>query len=738
YDSNTTLWGVLEKELTGKIEHLKDFTAPGKENLRKVLSDKQPLLILIDELLEYMTKAGGKKFEKSNLAAQTAAFMHELTETISSFEKSCLVITLAVSRSEQYGESTEEYFFKLQKILGRKEVPFVPVEDSEISNVIRSRLFKSVDLKSAKKIVSDFIKYAEKEGILPEGIEPSEYKERFLNSYPFLPEVIDVLYKRWASFPFFQRTRGVLRLLALVIESLKDKNIPYITLSDFDLSNPEIKPELVKHIGQEYNSVIAQDIIGEDSGSRKVDLVLGQSYKELNLASRTSTACFMYSFSGGTERGATLPEIKRSATTMNNPSSVISEAIEQLHNILYYFQVVNDKYLFSNAPNINRMIITKMENIKENEITYLEKDILKKNIIGDKLKVFIWEEDSSSIPDTEDLKLIILREKDEKVLENIIKNKGSNLRVNCNTIFFLYPAESERLGFDNEVKKYLAYKIIEEDKTVTLKDEQKNKIKSEIKKIEISLCDSIQRLYRIIAIPYKILEKKLEFKEKDLGVPTYGEKKEIDLKVYEALCSKGDIIEKLSPEVIRDKYLKGKEYIYIEQLVNSFYRTPGEIRPINRSVIKESISEGVLRGIFGLGEIEGDNMSVRYFKENAIISFSESEIIISAESCIYRREKKEVDSVESQAMDESIEKREELKLEGTPQISKKHNVKLKFYIPKGKVSEIMRIVNYLQEKFNVIIMEIEARNGEISEKDYEIKVEEALKQLGISLKDEEN
>lgn len=734
YDSNTTLWGVLEKELTGKIEYLKDWTSPGKENLRKVLSNYQPLLILIDEILEYITKASGKNVGESTLASQTEAFMQELTEVVSSFEKSCLVVTLAMSRLEQQGEEKEKkekYFSKLQNVLGRKEVPFVPVEDSEISSVIRSRLFKLVDLKGAKKVVSEFVNFAEREGILPAGIEPAEYKERFLKSYPFMPEVIDVLYQRWGSFHSFQRTRGVLRLLALVIESLRDKNVPYISLADFDLANPEIKQELIKHIGQEYSSVIAQDITGVDSGSKKVDLILGQSYKGLKLATRASTSCFMYSFSGGIEKGATLTEIKRSATTMDIPSSVITEAIEQLQNKLFYFQLVNDKYLFSNEPNINRLIITKMENIKEEEVTLLEKELLKKNIKGDKFKVYLWEEDSSNIPDTEDLKLLIIREKKESVIENIIKNKGSNPRVNCNTIFFLYPSEDRRITFENELRKYLAYQQIEKDKTVTLREEQRNKIKNEIKRIEGSLNQFIRDNYRIVAIPQKD-----GFKEEDIGVPTYGAVKEIDLEVYEALLSKGEILDKLSPIVIKNKYLeKDEKYISIEQLAFSFYRTPGEIRPISRSVIKESISEGVMRGIFGLGEVGVDNIKITYFKEIPEIYFNEGEIIISEEICKQKIEGKEKDSVVSQTIYGSTE-REELKLEGLPQISKKHNVKLKFYIPKGKVSEIMRIINYLQEKFNLIIMEIEARNGEISEKDYEMRVAEALRQLGIELKEE--
>src|SRR4030067_2896683 len=116
-----------------------------------------------------------------------------------------------------------------------------------------------IDQKGMKKILSDFMDYAQRESLLPAGVEASEYRKRFEASYPFLPEVIDILYHRWGSFSTFQRTRGVLRLLALVVHALKDSANPYISLADFDLANQEIRRELLKHIGPEFDSVIASD-----------------------------------------------------------------------------------------------------------------------------------------------------------------------------------------------------------------------------------------------------------------------------------------------------------------------------------------------------------------------------------------------------------------------------------------------------------------------------------------------
>ena len=252
-----TLWGALETQLAGRVARFDGLTSPGRDAIYELLAAKQPALILMDELLEYMTKADGVRVEDSTLASQTLAFMQELTEAAATLERVALVITLPSSGMEHFGEGAERLYEQLQHVVGRVEKIYTPVQEHEIAHVIRHRLFSHVNKGRAREVVADFTDYAEKESILPPGSEPSEYRNRFEASYPFQPEAIDVLYQRWGSYPNFQRTRGVLRLLSLVIHSLKEKQLSYISLADFDLSLQEIRRELLKHIGDEYDSVIA-------------------------------------------------------------------------------------------------------------------------------------------------------------------------------------------------------------------------------------------------------------------------------------------------------------------------------------------------------------------------------------------------------------------------------------------------------------------------------------------------
>jgi predicted AAA+ superfamily ATPase len=208
-----TIWGLLAEQLAGSRAGFDGLTAPGREALRALLAAHQPLLILMDEVLEYATKAAGVPVGESTLAAQTLAFFHELTEAVSTLERVCLVVTLPSSVLEHYDEAAERLFKQLQKELGRVEKIYTPVQEHEITGVIRRRLFSAIDEKRAQEVIAAFLDYASGESLLPPGVEPSEYRRRFAASYPFLPEVVDVLYQRWGSFTSFQRTRGVLRLL---------------------------------------------------------------------------------------------------------------------------------------------------------------------------------------------------------------------------------------------------------------------------------------------------------------------------------------------------------------------------------------------------------------------------------------------------------------------------------------------------------------------------------------------
>ncbi|OPX61890.1 ATP-binding protein [Methanoregula sp. PtaB.Bin085] len=732
--TDTTLWGALEQQLTGKITKCKGQTAPGREVLRDLLDSHQPVLILMDEVLEYVTKAAGVKVGDSTLASQSIAFMQELSECAGICEKVCLAVTLPASILEHYDEKAETLYQQLQKVSGRVEKIYTPVEEHEITMIIRRRLFSTIDDKYAKKVVKEFMDYADKEGILPAGVQPSEYRDRFVASYPFMPEVIDVLYHKWGSFPTFQRTRGVLRLLSLVIYAIKGLNKPYISLADFDLSNQEIRQELLKHIGAEYNSVLAADITDAHAGAKLVDSQIGNAYQGFQLGRRTATTIFMYSFSGGAERGTTVGEIKRSATTMDNPSSVIVVAVDLLKGKLFYLQNIGDKYYFKNQPNINRIILSKIDNIKESEIVEAEKENLKANLKGGKFRISLWTENSADIPDTDELKLVILRKENKKTIEDIIKNKGGTPRVYRNTLFFLCPLESERPVYLQTLSRSIAYAQVEGDKELGISEEQRREISKEHKKFQDTVKECVQRLYRIVWVPGK--------EPSDLGIPTFGENRGLDAKIFDDLRTAGEILERTTPLFLKTKYLSKNEFVSTEQIYQSTLKTPGEPRFVNKSILENAISEGVQNGIFGLGILENNTPKCEYFRKTPSVSLSANEVIIVEGLCREAREEppadvwKDTGSRGEGATGGATVKGGKESGESQTSLTDMKNLRLSFTIPMGKVSNILGVINFLTNRFKNVDIIINAQDGSLSEQDYENKIKEAFEQIGVELREE--
>src|SRR5438552_14053849 len=189
-----TLWGAIEKQLTGTVSQLSGNVSPGREKLRTLLRQHQPVLSLMDEVLEYTTKAAGVPVGDTSLAAQTIAFMQELTEVAGTLDRVCVVVTLPSSILEHYDEKAERLFQQLQKVAGRVEKIYTPVQEQEVTSVIRQRLFSDIDQKGADGNVQEFMDYVVRESLLPTDIEPSEYRRRFRESFPFLPQPVDTLY----------------------------------------------------------------------------------------------------------------------------------------------------------------------------------------------------------------------------------------------------------------------------------------------------------------------------------------------------------------------------------------------------------------------------------------------------------------------------------------------------------------------------------------------------------------
>ncbi|MFN3347277.1 MAG: DUF499 domain-containing protein, partial [Candidatus Bipolaricaulaceae bacterium] len=261
-----TPWGMFGKAL-GKYELVQradeERRAPGKPVLRELLGE-EPVLILMDEIAEFLCRLvepkklrPGQEGEARAYQTQVFTFLQELTEAATELPRCLLVLTTTTSTA--YGEEGERVQQQLRNIVGRVHRLLEPVGSDDIYEVVRARLFEDLGDPEQHEAVAErfFTLYQEKGADVPEDAKSLSYRNKIVRAYPFHPELIDVLYNQWGSFPSFQRTRGVLRFLALVTQEAWKKRAPtpLIRLSDVPLGKAEVRQTLLECIGREYDSV---------------------------------------------------------------------------------------------------------------------------------------------------------------------------------------------------------------------------------------------------------------------------------------------------------------------------------------------------------------------------------------------------------------------------------------------------------------------------------------------------
>ncbi len=161
-----------------------------------------------------------------------------------------------------------------------------------------------------------------------------------------------------------------------------EKNIGMILPSDVNLDNENIRQEFTKHIGTQYDSILASDIAGPDAKAQALD----RNNKEWNhLAERISTAIFLHSFTAeDSEKGSELSQIKLSTMRTDTMPSMVTEVKEKLAGELWYLNDRDGSYYFSKIPNLNRMIRDNKELLQDEDDKIRQK---LKRVITTKLEV---------------------------------------------------------------------------------------------------------------------------------------------------------------------------------------------------------------------------------------------------------------------------------------------------------------------------------------------------------------
>lgn len=624
-----TLWGELAYQL-GKshggpaaardaYSHIagndRDGVAPGKADLRRLLEAHQPFILLFDEILAYVVAARGVPVGDTTLAAQTLSFFQQLTEAVAAIPQGMMLVTLPKSELEDFGDITEHNLAQLEKIFGRLETIVTPVQGEEVYSIIRRRLFEPVkDEADVRAAVDAYIqKYQSHRDEFPAKARAAEYRHRMELAYPFHPDLIDILYEKWSTFATFQRTRGVLRLLANVVEDLweREQPISLILPGDVNLDKPEIRREFLKHIGVEYEGVVGSDVAGVEAKAQLLDRDnRGKGWK--HLSQRISTAIFLHSFAadiaaGTGDKGATLPYVKLAVVRPETVTPLVTEVLQKLANELWYLNSRGERFYFSNVPNLNRMIIDKKGLVAANSVRE-ELERLIRRELGSRFRNYLWPSASDALPDNRQLKLAVLDPTDTPSLETLagwVDRRGEGFRVYKNTLFFALPDAGRYARFADEIREVLALREIQEEIATDQRlgmEEKKKEVDRRIRDLTEEFPLRVRELYRTAAVPAAggLLE------TIDLGQPAVG-RENLDTWYWNELT--GDTQKRImtrppSTNLLRAKFLSNQEQVSLAVLLEQFYKDPGIQVPAAEDVLSQAIADAVRNGALGLGMID--------------------------------------------------------------------------------------------------------------------------------------
>lgn len=490
-----TLWGELAYQLGGRdgYERVRradeQRIAPTANDIKPIIEGATPALILIDELADYCAKASGLTVGGGTLFTQTNSFMQTLTEVVASIPKTVLICTLPASAREvASSEIGQEILSALETRVVRVGSSVKPVDDEEIFEVVRRRLFDKMEKHEVIEQVARKYKdmYHNRRDALPLEADRVAYIELVKKAYPFHPELINFFHVRWGSDSRFQRTRGVLRLLASIVKDLWQRRSTLvgtqalIQTSDVQLENlPTLQSTITSLMGAQWDSVMHADVFGTISNAYKLDEQnAGNNIGKYRLATAVTTTILMASV-GSSSQKISLKQLKLCLLKPDAFQHIdIDSTVNQLENIVHYMYRSSigeeQNFWFQAKPNINILINQAKGDVKDDEI-YGEVLQMMKQSVTSITKVKVLVDPSGDVPEQKQLTFVVMHPKytvaaggcvsrsAEFAIKQMAQMKGSSQRVYRNTMLYLLCSEAGKAALSMKLREYLACdKIIKE------------------------------------------------------------------------------------------------------------------------------------------------------------------------------------------------------------------------------------------------------------------------------------
>ncbi|NJO66191.1 MAG: ATP-binding protein [Leptolyngbyaceae cyanobacterium RM1_405_57] len=524
-----TLWGEIAYQIGGVEGYSllrgsdEKRVSPGTVVLER-LTKGQPTLIVLDEIARHLRAAKATPVGNSDLAAQVVAFLFSLMDLAAACNNLVFVYALA-SSSDSFGAETIEIREAIQAS-ARQERVLSPSTDVEIYNIVKQRIFSSVNDKAAEAAAREYLgTYRASRLTLPDGCKDSHYAQVIQDSYPFHPELFSLLTKKIASIPNFQRTRGALRLFARVARFLwRDPSVwtPLIHPHCLPVGvDEEITSDLTSRLERPLMRLPIQADIYNPDGRESHAQLQDQEWLAAGkppFSSWVSRTIFLHSINQGITAGIRRPELNLSLLIPGVEVGFVDIALERLSSVAWYLDndPVTSIARFKEEPSINKIIAEEKEQVGRSEA----KDDLRlrrDTIFADRFfKLIPAPESPGDVDDIAEPVALCLIDFDEDtvksstdeppgVVERIFNNTGDSgkFRTFCNRLLFLVANRHELERAIDNAREYRAIKNIlnSPNRLEDLSESQQKQLKDKAGSMDLSVRVSLTNAYRHLFYP---------------------------------------------------------------------------------------------------------------------------------------------------------------------------------------------------------------------------------------------
>jgi hypothetical protein len=599
-----TPWGEIAFQLGGKeafaklAGHEKEMRAPAGDAIRDFLPKDRPILILMDELMNFVSTN-----RKSGLSGQLHSFVQNLSEEARAHDRMVLAISVPASEMEMNAEDIADYD-RLKKMLDRVGKAVVMSAENETAEIIRRRLFEWGGVpEDGRKAISEYVDWVnEHKQQLPQWFPFDNTREQFEATYPFHPRVLSVFQDKWRSLPRFQQTRGILRLLALWVsrayqEDYKSANKdPLITLGTAPLEDANFRAALFEQLGEaRLEGAVTTDICGKaDSHAMRLDKEALDTLKKARLHRKVATS-ILFESNGGAAKdvAATVPEIRLAVAEPDMDIGNVETVLESLTDACYYLAVEKNRYRFSFKENLNKRFADRKANIPGKQVEErIKEEILKVFPANQGLERVFFPEKSGDIADRPALTLVVMapeRGLGEKgivaAMEEMTRNCGNSARTFKSAL--IWAATNGDDSLKEEAKKSLAWEDIA-DENLPLDDSQKKQVSENIKKAERDLKEAVWRSYRYVVL----LGRDNALRTVDLGLITSSSAGSMVECILTRLRQEDEVTDGFSPNKLVKVWPAAEEWS-TKSVRDAFYASPLLPRLLKSSAVQATIAQGV-------------------------------------------------------------------------------------------------------------------------------------------------